>query len=310
MISRTFSRQAGRKLESLSGINAVLSPGTIPVAFLPGKLPLVIYADATHRLLFNTYPAYENLSQLTRRHGDSIESNAYQRASVLVFASQWAADSAIKDYGADPAKVHVVPFGANLENSPARSVVEQTIAARSRVQMRLLFIGVEWERKGGPVAMAVTRHLNDMGIPTHLTIIGCSPEVGSAERPYVTVLGFIGKDSEGKHRIHEELAKSHFLIVPSSAECYGLVYCEASAFGVPAIARNVGGVSSAVRDGQNGKLFMRADSPSAIAQWAASCFRNYETYRKLALSAHAEYEAHLNWKVAGERLEKIIQSVI
>jgi glycosyltransferase involved in cell wall biosynthesis len=116
------------------------------------------------------------------------------------------------------------------------------------------------------------------------------------------------KDSAGQSRFHEELARSHFLIVPSTAECFGVVYCEASSFGVPSIARNVGGVASAVRNGRNGQRFDLEDSPAQIAAWIASVFCDFENYRQLALSSLAEFEAHLNWQVAGEKLERIIRS--
>jgi glycosyltransferase involved in cell wall biosynthesis len=310
IVSRAYSKQAGSKLRALSRVDAVISPGTIPVAFLPGKVPLVTISDATHRLLFGTYPAYRNLSRLNHRHGDQIELNACRRAAGLVFSSQWAADSAIRDYGADPAKVHVVPFGANLENPPSKAVVEQAIEARDRRQMRLLFIGVEWERKGGPAALEVARHLNKTGIPTQLTVMGCSPEIANADRAFVTVQGFISKGGDGQRRIQEEMARSHFLIVPSTAECYGMVYCEASSVGVPSIAKNVGGVATSVQNGRNGRLFDPKESPVLMADWMAAIFRDYDAYRRLALSAFGEYEARLNWKVAAASLEKILRRVL
>ena len=151
---------------------------------------------------------------------------------------------------------YVLSFGANLETTPTRAAVAQTIDARDRRQVRLLFIGVDG-RKGEPVAMAVTRHLNRMGIPAHLTVIGCDPQLENEDegRQFVTRLGFLKKNAAGQARIQEEFARSHFLIVPSIAECFGIVYCEASSFGVPSIARNVGGVASAVRNGRNGRRF-------------------------------------------------------
>jgi glycosyltransferase involved in cell wall biosynthesis len=310
MVARAYAREVEERLSALSGIDLVFSPGTIPVAALRGKVPMVVYADATHRLLFSTYPAYKHLSRLNHRHGDLIETKAHLRASALIFASQWAADSAVRDYATDPAKVHVVPFGANLEKAPEKSQIEQIIQNRDRGQLRLIFIGVEWERKGGPVALEVTRNLINLGIPTHLTVIGCSPQIAEADRKHVTLSGFMGKEGKLENLLREEIARSHFLILPSIAECFGVVYCEASAFGVPSVARNVGGVATAVRDGRNGRLFPPAASSEEIAAWMASVFRDYENYRKMALSTFAEYEEHLNWKVSGEKLEKIIEKAL
>lgn len=310
MVSKAYSKQVGSRLQAIPRVDAVVSPGIIPVAFLPGKLPLMTVSDATHSLLFGSYPAYRDLSRLNHRHGEHIESEACRRAAALVFTSQWAADSAVQHYGANPENVHVVPFGANLENPSTRSQVEQAIEARDQRRLRLLFVGVEWERKGGPDALDVTRYLNRAGIPTQLTVMGCSPEIAPADREFVTVHGFVSKGGEGQRRIQAEMAGSHFLIVPSTAECYGLVFCEASSVGVPSVARNVGGVPSVVCNGRNGRLFEPAESPVAMAGWIAATFRDFNAYRRLALASFEEYEARLNWRVAGEKLEKILLEIL
>lgn len=307
---RALSREAGRRLQKIKPVEAVFSPTILPTAFLPGDLPLVSYSDSTLRVLYDTYPVHANMAAVNYRHAKEIELNAHRRASALVYASDWAAESARKDYAADPSKIHVVPFGANLETTPTRREVEQFIAARDRRQVRLLFLGVDWHRKGGPLALAVTRQLNQLGILAHLTVIGCSPQIELADQKIVTQFGFVKKDAAGQAKIQAELSRSHFLIVPSVAECFGIVYCEASAFGVPSIARNVGGVASAVRNGRNGQLFEMNDSAGQIADWIAGTFRNFEDYRLLALSAQAEFENHLNWQVAGEKLENILRHVI
>ena len=307
---RARSRQAGRRLQSVPPVDAVLSTTNLPSAFLPGDVPMVVYSDSTLKGLYATYPGYSNASGLNRRHADQIEIAGQQRTAALVYASEWAAESARRDYSANPKKVHVVPFGANLETTPTRHTVEQAIAARDRMQIRLLFIGVQWERKGGPVALAVTRELNRRGVPAQLTVIGCSPFIEPADSRFVAVLGFVEKTAAGQAKIHAELSRCHFLIVPSLAECFGIVYCEASAFGVPSIARNVGGVASAVRNDRNGQLFEINDSPAKMAEWMAAKFRDIESYQRLALTSLAEFEERLNWKVAGEKLEEILRGVI
>ena len=56
-----------------------------------------------------------------------LEKRAIEKARLLLYPTRWAADSAIKDYGADPQKVRVIPFGANIEHPPAkRDVLNKT----------------------------------------------------------------------------------------------------------------------------------------------------------------------------------------
>ena len=310
MASKAYGRQVWQRLQGLRHIEAVVSPGAIPVAYLPGNMPLVTVSDATHRLLFASYPAYKDLSAASRRHGDRIERAAIKRASASVFASEWAAASAIRDYSAEPARVHVVPFGANFEHQPAREDVVRAIDARASDKIQLLFIGVEWERKGGPVALQVLRTLVKQGVPAHLTVVGCEPAISHEDASHVSVRGFIEKTTAGQEEIHGLLGKSHFLIVPSEAECYGLVYCEASALGVPSIARKVGGVSTIITNNGNGRLFELQDNAAHIARWIVETTGSPATYRRLALASLAEYESRLNWVVAGEKLERILRRAI
>ncbi|HEX7652029.1 MAG TPA: glycosyltransferase family 4 protein [Verrucomicrobiae bacterium] len=305
-----WSQAAGRRLQALPPVDAVLSATALPTAFLPGKVPLITYADATMRSLFESYPDHARMPAFSRRDAELIEGAAHVRASALIYASQWAANSAVQDYGVDARKVHVVPFGANLAVAPTSQEVIGAIASRDSAILRLVFIGREWERKGGPLAVAVTRQLNQLGCPARLTIIGATPKLSPAEAEWVTQLGFIEKNADGQARIHAELARSHFLLVPSQAECFGLVYCEASAYGVPSIAKDVGGVSSAVRNGRNGQLFGPQAGAQEIAAWIKEKTTSPLAYQTLACAARAEFEAELNWQVAGSRLVTIIKQVV
>jgi len=65
--------------------------------------------------------------------------------------------------------------------------------------------------------------------------------------------------------ILNRLANSHFLFVPSVAGWCEIVFLEASACGVPSIAKNVGGVSTGVRSDINGYLFAENESVDSAA---------------------------------------------
>ncbi|MFD0937415.1 hypothetical protein ACFQ12_19830, partial [Methylobacterium trifolii] len=111
-------------------------------------------SDATFRVMRDYYPDwFSGLSQRTLRNGERIEARVIGGAALSLYASDWAADSARRDYGAGHDRAHAVPFGANLDEAPVPS---NTPADRV---CRLLFIGVDWARKGGDLALAVLRTL-------------------------------------------------------------------------------------------------------------------------------------------------------
>jgi glycosyltransferase involved in cell wall biosynthesis len=309
-VARHYASTVERALRRDSSTDLVFSPGTIPIAFLDTDLPTVFWSDATHAALFDFYPEYSNLCPETVRAGHQIEQRAIDRASAVILSSDWAAQSAIRDYGADPGKVHVIPFGANLDEPPSSSLVEDAIQARPRRNCKLLFVGVDWDRKGGQLALEVAEELNHRGLPTILTIVGCDPFANSPPPDFVRHEGFLSKRTrEGSRRMEDLLAESHFLIVPSSAECFGLVYCEANAYGVPCLARAVGGVPTIIKDGVNGRLFAQSEGAESYAASIEDLFAHYDQYLGLARSSAHEYQTRLNWNVTAHQAAKILHEV-
>jgi glycosyltransferase involved in cell wall biosynthesis len=303
---RDWARQIERKLARIRP-DVILSPGCF-VNAVRTDVPIVHYADTTFASIHGFYEFYDALSAASLRNCMRVQEDALHQAERLVFSSSWAARSAIDDYGMPAGKVSVIPFGANLAAPPSADDVERFIAARAFRPCRLLFIGVEWKRKGGDLALEVARRLNASGIETILNVVGVAPEVDGPLPDFVRPLGFISKATpEGRARLDALLAESHFLIVPSRAEAYGIVFCEASAFGVPALSRSVGGITEIIRDGRNGRTFPLDAGPEPYADFVADLMRDRAAYDRLAHASRAEYEARLSWDVAGAALREVLE---
>jgi len=308
LVGRRFARQADARLAAMPDIDLIFSPGAIPVAYLEDPRPLVTWSDATHAAIFDYYPEYSNLSEPTRRDGHEIERRALARSTAAIFCSDWAARSAIDFYKVPESRVHMIPFGANLENPPGRDEVQRLVEARPTDRCRLLFAGVDWHRKGGPLVLETARLLNQRGLKTELTIVGCDPFGADSAPSFVDCRGFIAKDTEaGRAELGELFGSHHFLFVPSRAECFGLVYCEAGAYGTPALACDTGGVSTAIHSGENG-LLLPVDAPApAYADAIATTFADYGRYRAMAAEARRHFEQRLNWDVAGRRAAEVLR---
>jgi len=292
-------------------VDAVFSPGTIPIAHLDTPLPVVYWTDATFAAMVDYYPAYSRLSEASVRTADRMERAAIDRADAAVYASTWAAESALRVYAADPERVHVLPFGANLTSEPDRRQVASLIEKRPRRECRLLFLGVDWHRKGGDLALGVVERLVEMDIPSRLTVVGC--RAGDVPKSkLVDYIGFIDKSTpSGEARLVRLLGDSHFLCLPSRAECSGIVFCEASAYGVPSIAIRTGGVASVVRHASNGYLFHEASFIESAAASIADCMADYDdVYAPLALSSHEEYRSRLNWTTSTKMLMEHVSRLV
>ena len=288
--------------------DALLAVHADPVAYLETDIPIYYLHDATFAGLVEYYPEFSRLCNRTIRNGHLMQKSACQRAAGAFYSSAWAATSAVDHYSMPASKVHTTPFGANIESSPSRAEVQALIAARARNAVcEVLFLGVKWERKGGDTLIAIARRLAEGGADIVVNIAGCTPPADVTCLPFVRSFGFLSKAKADETAILTGLwASASFLVVPSKAECYGCVYCEANAFGVPAIARTTGGVSEIVRDGWNGLLMGAEESLDSFADRLLAIWNNKSNYAQMSTNARYEFESRLNWDVFSRKVSEII----
>ncbi len=271
------------------------------LAFLKTNLPVYYIADATFANMVGYYPFYAGLTKRSLREANEVQQRALDKCTKLIFPSDWAAASAFRDYGVPENKLSVVPFGANLKDVP---IEPEMISISVDQPVNLLFVGVEWERKGGPVALEAFRELRKRGYKAKLTIVGSNPQVSDEG---VEVIPFIDKKIESERKkLNELFAKAHFFILPTKAECFGLVFCEASAFGTPSLAPHTGGVPSVISHGQNGFLFSPFDTAIHYADKIEVLMKHPVEYEILRKRCRAIYDSQLNWDAWGKAVQEII----
>lgn len=296
--AKYYSHQVAEQLKHRE-VDAIVSPLINPIAYLDTDKPLVLWTDGLYASLLGFYPPFAYHSAETIHQGNAITREALSRCTYAVFSSDWAARSAIEIYGVSQDKVKVVPFGANLETYPSESDIERFIQRRDHKVIKLLFLAKSWERKGGDVVVAVAKALHDAGHAVECHIIGYDhiPHQKTIP-PYVRCHGFIAKNTaEGKARLQQLLSESHFLFVPSRAEAYGIVFCEANAYGVPCLSTTVGGINTVIRPGENGYTFGLDVSPETYAAHIVRLMQDRAGYETLARSSYQAFMTRLNWKV-------------
>jgi glycosyltransferase involved in cell wall biosynthesis len=303
-VTRAYSAEVGRRLESVK-CDLVFSSATIPVAYLKTGRPLALWTGTTFAAMLHFYPGYTSLSKRAVRFGLELDTRALERANVAFYASEWAARSAVVDHGADPRKVEVVPYGANMPITHSRDDVADNIRKRPTERCLLLFVGVDWARKGGDRAVDVARLLNERGLPTELHVVGPGPKPSADLPPWVHLHGFVDKSTEaGIVQMQRLFEASHFLVHPVMAEAFGVVFCEAAGHGVISLASRVGGISSAVREGMTGALFAQSAPSEDYAEYVWGLMEDRRQYETMAIGAFDEYQRNLNWDVQANRLGK------
>ena len=104
-------------------------------------------------------------------------------------------------------------------------------------------------------------------------------------------------------------AMSDFLLVPTRKDSFGVVFCEANAFGLPANTTQTGGVPEVVRDGENGYVLPLEARGDAYAKLIAELYRDEQRYQQLVQSSRAAYDERLNWDAWGMGVKNILNEM-
>jgi glycosyltransferase involved in cell wall biosynthesis len=307
LMSKRYAKIAARQLAGQQFDVIVAPMGWAEIAFLKTDIPTIFVGDSTLGLLFNTYPACSNLVDASYREMEMIEKRITINANALIYSSSWAAQSAIDNYHVDPAKVHVVSMGANFDNPLPKEVILQR---RKSSSCKLLFVGVDWERKGGKIALETLLALEKMEIMAELIICGCIPPKQFVhERMHI--IPFLDKhDPEQYNRLVQLYLEADFLLLPTRYDCTPIVFGEANAYGLPVITTQTGGVAEVVRDGENGFILPLAAHGDEYAKVIASVYQDDERYTRLVRTSRAAYDERLNWDAWGKAMHTILSELV
>jgi len=272
------------------------------IFFVPSdiNIPLVYLSDLSYEQIIIHYSvADENFETHTGFERLSLD-NAFR----IIYSSEWIKQKAIEFYAINPDKIDVVELGANIPTPKNYAIETNTDICR------LVFIGKDWERKGGDKVLEIFILLQIDGFPCTLTVIGSCP-ANVSNIVNLTVYPSLDKSSPSDlDKLCSILSESHFLVLPTNFDAFGIVFCEASAYALPSITADVGGVSQAVKEGKNGYLLPANATARDYAEKIKAVFNDREGYLKLRKSSRLEYEMRLNWDVWGEKVNKILEGTV
>jgi len=253
------------------------------------RVPGVISLDATPINLDAVASGYEHrvAGRRAERAKARVVGHALRRAAALVAWSEWVRSSLIGDYGVDPSRIHIIPAGTRVPpRPPVRTPGERP---------RLLFVGGEFDRKGGTVLLDAVDGLDvDLDIVTRSEV---------RERPGVTV----HRVQPGSPVLGELYARSDAFVLPTLADASPHVVIEAMAAGLPVISTPVGAIPEMVLGGTTGLLVApgdRDDLRAAIERLADPALR-----ASMGAAAHARVSERFDAAVNARRVLDVMADV-
>jgi D-inositol-3-phosphate glycosyltransferase len=203
------------------------------------------------------------------------EARLVTEADRIVAATVVEQRRLIDDYGADAARVVVVPCGVDT------ALFRPGVPAEARAALGLgaggvvLYVGRLAPIKGLDTLLDALARLRAQGRSVRLLVIG-----GDTDEP------LDGHEAELRRRVErlglretvrflgaqpQEILRGYYVaadvtVLPSYYESFGMVALEAMACGSPVIASRVGGLTTTVRDGVTGFLVPEGDAAALAAR--------------------------------------------
>lgn len=218
------------------------------------RIPTLIDFDSTPMQLdrMEAYGAQPDPAPVAKLKWNLTRS-AYQSAALLQVWSRWVKTSLIDDYQIDAEKIVINPPGIDLSlwhPGPPRS-------SRTGEPLRVLFVGGDFVRKGGPLLLDWYAAQN----PGHVELHVVTRE-DVAARPGLYIYHDIEPNSPQLIQLYHQ---ADLFVLPSLGECFGIATVEAMAAGLPVIASDVGGTADIIEPGRNGLIVPGGDG-AALAQ--------------------------------------------
>lgn len=262
------------------------------------RVPTLLWTDVTPSLLDEHAADYEHpldTSELTRTIKHRLVQRTFRLASLCVGWSEWARRSFTNDYGVSAQKTAVIPPGVDLERFTPRA-----LPTRQGLP-RLLFVGGDFQRKGGDLLLDVFRqHLRGRCALDLVTRDDVIAEEG------VTVHRNLTADSPELRRLYDE---AHAFVLPTRADCFSIASLEAMAKGLPVVVTGVGGIPEIVEDGQSGYL-LRGGDGQQLREVIERLLTAPETAVQMGVRGRAIVESRFDARLTAQRIVSSLQRLV
>ncbi|HTV48102.1 MAG TPA: glycosyltransferase family 4 protein [Phycisphaerae bacterium] len=258
---------------------------------------LIVGLDSTSLLTRRMFATTDRISIFRRllrwfyrKSTDYLEKRVLRRADLMVSWSKWAAQSLVDDYKVPKEKVVIVPPAIAMKN-----IKYAAGEKKDTEKLRLLFVGGDFKRKGGPMLV----ELMEKGLDTVCELDVVTKDEVKYSSKYIRVHHGLNHDSPTLIKLFEA---ADVFVLPTTMDMLPIVLIEACAAGLPSISTKIGAIPEIVESGRTGLLIAPNDKTAlktAIEQFVSD--RN--SCRKMGINARYHFEQQLT---AEEHFPKLI----
>lgn len=291
------SRNAERVLEGNHTYNCVLQ---ISALFLPAKRNHALrcsYHDGNTAI--SRRPEFSFMSAASprvMRESLEYEREFYSQMDIVFTMSEFLRRSMIHDFGAAEEKVVTAGVGINLDNT-----VSPPAGSKDYRKRKILFVGTNWEFKGGPALLEAFRTVRREVPDATLTIVGCTPALNE---PGVEVVGVLDKqDAQQEQRLKDLYREATLFVLPTLYDAFGIAFVEAMFYRVPCIGSNRCAIPEIIQHGKTGFL-VDPTAPREIAARMIELLQDERLSQQFGDQAQERASADYRWDLVVDTMLK------
>jgi alpha-maltose-1-phosphate synthase len=292
------SRRYGRLItESAAEYDLILQGGAMfAPTWPPPTSRYALFCDCTVKLgEGQTQSGVDFASPESARKWYALEAHLYRNASRIFAASDWVRQSLLRDYGVAPERVLTVGEGSRLR---APEGWRRTYDGRT-----ILYVGYEFERKGGQVLLEAFEKVT-AEIPSAELLIAGPPRVTRPLPPRAQLLGRVPPAE-----LSWLYSRASLFVMPSLFEPFGLVFLEAMEHGLPCIGSDRCAMPEIIEDGKCG-LIAPAGDAGALAERIIYLLRRPDSMRSMGEYGRQRVRERFTWPLVARRADAELREVL
>jgi len=252
-------------------------------------IPHFVYTDHTH-LANLTYPSFDT-RKLYPKKWIELEMQIYINAQKIFVRSSNIKKSLVEQYKLPANKINCVYAGHNTD------LDLKLTEKKSYSNQNILFVGLDWKRKGGPDLVNAFKQLQFRHPRSTLTIAGATPKLNE---PNIHVIGPVPLAD-----LITIYAAADIFCLPTHLEPFGVVFLEAMQARLPIIGSNIGAIPDFIEDGWNGFLIEPGDI-TGLTDALSKLVADPELCRLFGERNFALSQTKYSWNAVGKTIHNYI----
>lgn len=227
----------------------------------------------------------------------NFEKSVCRDMDKIFTMSHYLRKSFIDDYGVDPEKVICIGAGINLDCLPDTDYV------KNYSNGEVVFIGVEFERKGGSFLLEAFKYVKEKVPYAKLNIIGPDSLPSSAPVDGVVFHGKLNRyEEEDAIKFQDIMKRSSLFVMPSTYEPFGIAPLEAMSYRIPCVVSDGWALPEIVLDRLCGELVPIKNS-EVLSNIIIDLLKNPDKLKFYGENGRKHVESNFTWDCVASRLK-------